>query len=203
MPNFTIQFDAPLKSAKAAGAVRADHTDAANQSTIAPDDVAAEPVAELPVQPTVAVTPESGTAIEAAIKGVLAELSSQRNHLEATAAKYAVEVVRVFLGSTDELIEQRLQQNILRVLDRPETATAQLFVHSQCRESIQSWILENSEIQTLEVAIEVLVDDDLEAGDCRIDFGQSGRLAAMEQQLALVESKLQQAIRDEQSGDCP
>lgn len=200
MSKFAIQFDSPLTSADAAARnVRVAVTSKLVGARVQKDEPKpaeseAEPDSNTP-------DPEHLAAIDIAIKQAQAELSSQNQLLQSTAAKFALEIAKVVLGSTDELIEQRLQQNVLRVMQRPDATTAKLYVHSTYRESIQQWLTDSSKAQLPEVDIEILVDDDLIPGDCRVDFGQSGRLASLEEQLKLVESRLHQSIRESQAGE--
>ena len=141
------------------------------------------------------------TRVEAALTDVLAELSSQRTAFQAAAANYALEIVHVLLGSTSEIIEQRLQENVARVLHDPDAFTvANLYVHSTCRDSIEQWIQKSELTDRLEGKLKILVDEKLSPGDCRVDFGQSGRLASLDEQLKLVAARLKQSIRDDQNG---
>jgi flagellar biosynthesis/type III secretory pathway protein FliH len=104
----------------------------------------------------------------------------------------------VFLNSTDEIIEQRLRENVTRVLDQPDAySEATLFVHSDCHDAIQQWLLDSGSFESIECEVKVTVDDQLSPGDCRVNFGNSGRLASFEEQLKLVSARLKQTVRDQ------
>ncbi len=196
MSTFTIEFDSLLIAAGTA-----DEIDRVRMPIEIVTEPLSAPTTSAPAQPVPDFTLTT-TAIETALKNVFAELSSQHAALQTTAGNYAVEIVRVLLGSTEDIIEQRLRQNVARVLDHPdECSVAKLFVHSTNRDAIENWLLKSESFKSLDATIEVQADNELKPGDCRVDFGQSGRLAALDEQLKLVESRLKQMIRDDQAGD--
>ena len=198
MARFEIQFSTPMTSAKIAGVN--DYVNVVSQSVSTPEKVPTQAEASPQAEPTVASTSQTIDSIRSALEKAVTESSDQHALLQSLAARYAVEVARVFLGSMDELIEQRLQQNVLHVLQHPDAIIVKLFVHPSCRESIKEWLDENGDLRIPNLGIEVMADDGLAPGDCRVDFGRSGRLASLEEQLKLVESRLRDSIRENQQG---
>ncbi len=196
MQGFNVRFDSPLISAAMAGA----ESIVSEAPKVAPAPTNIAKPAPKPSPPPVDLAMQTLDAIKNELRKTTAELSSQHAALQSTAASYAIEIVRVFLGSTSDAVEQRLQQNVIRVLQHPDAVIVKLHVHSSCHESIKRWLNEESDLLIPDLAIEVLEDDSLSPGDCRVDFGQSGRLASLEDQLKLVESKLRDSIRADQIG---
>lgn len=194
MSNFSVQFDAPINAVQIAGEMYPELL-TSETADVEIDDP------ESQIIETNSDIAETTKRIEAALKDVLMELLSQRTAFQAAAADYALEIVHVFLRSTDEITQQRLRENVARVLDSPDTCSvANLYVHPSCRESIEQWIAESELSDRFEGQLMVLVDEQLSPGDCRVDFGQSGRLAALDEQMKLVATRLKQTIRDDQNG---
>ncbi|QEG23370.1 hypothetical protein [Mariniblastus fucicola] len=188
MTNFSVQFTAPVQSVQVVGkgcrVGKPVETAQAIEEAVRKEP---EPVA---------VTTISTEAVESALGEVVNQLKAQQSELHEFAARYAVEILRVFLISSDEVIEQRLRDNVLRMLDQPgPLEVLKVSVHSSCHSSMQKWILESDIPTRFNCTPEVLVDDQLSPGDCSVDVGQNLRLASLEQQLQLVESRLMQTVR--------
>ena len=111
--------------------------------------------------------------------------------MRSLAIDYAIQAVTIILSSDDELVEERLRKNLLRIFESAdEFEAAKVYVHPQQMDCV-SGLLNTTE------GIDFLIDTSLEPGDCRVDFGASGRIANLENQLTLIKNRLEQAIRNQ------
>ena len=179
MPNFTVQFDAPVVATKVEGNRYAVGT---------------------PVETTIADADESSggaavsailTSIQQKLHEVHSEIKNQNQTMRSLAIDYAIQAVTIILSSDDELVEERLRKNLLRIFESAdEFEAAKVYVHPQQMKCV-SGLLNTTE------GIDFLTDTSLEPGDCRVDFGASGRIANLENQLTLIKNRLEQAIRNQ------
>jgi flagellar biosynthesis/type III secretory pathway protein FliH len=179
MPNFTVQFDAPVVATKVEGNLYAVGT---------------------PIERTIADAGESSggaavsailTSIQQELHEVHSEIKNQNQTMRSLAIDYAIQAVTIILSSDDELVEERLRKNLLRIFESAdEFEAAKVYVHPQQMDCV-SGLLNTTE------GIDFLIDTSLEPGDCRVDFGASGRIANLENQLTLIKNRLEQAIRNQ------
>lgn len=177
MPNFVINLDSPLKTVIPKG------------SPI-PPDVNVESRTVETTRSYGAGLVATAKAIEESVLRIRTTIESQQNQIETFALAFATEFVRTVLGTVDELIQQRLERAVsLALEDVDSELPPKVFVHPSCLQHIQAWLSSNTEFE-----IEVLPDEALIAGDCRVEFGNEGLLASLDSQLELIQTKLLRSI---------
>lgn len=98
----------------------------------------------------------------------------------------AVDIAHAVLNGEMDLVEQRVKQYVSAALDasRPDVAKT-VYVHPSCLPAIHAWA-DDSQVTN----IDFRQDPALQPGDCRIETGDVGILAAFQDQLGAIAAKL-------------
>lgn len=115
------------------------------------------------------------------------KIQEQQDYLMTSVTQIAVQIAQTVLQSDQELVTQRLSQNIETALSAaPVSGEIELFIHPDCIEPIRSIPSVN------EMAIQLKADDSIAKGDCRLEFGEAGLLACLQNQIEWVATNLGQ-----------
>lgn len=208
MTEFSIHFAAPLVAVSIDSSLSFQleesniEVEPSQKEPVQTEQLAApEPEAELSVAPNSSA--EIIAEIEKAVATICQKIEQQEQQLLAQASTLAIEVARVILDSSPEIIEARLTANLNRILfDEPLSIGTKVFSHSDCLPAMRTYFSAESSYSIND--LEFAADDELPPGDCRIEFGESGRRANLKNQLEVIKHKLAgiSLIADQGSSAC-
>jgi hypothetical protein len=104
----------------------------------------------------------------------------QNAQVKSVAAAYAMEMIRAIFQQDEPTILERIERYIeLSLADNRFNTSPTVYVHPLVLEHVSEYFTG---------------DKDLPRTDCRVEFEDNGLIASLEQQLNLMETKLNQAI---------
>ncbi len=98
-------------------------------------------------------------------------------------------MIEKLVGSSDELQAKRLSLVLLEALSRPEPAIG-VYVHPTNLAATKTQLQSNNELRELQL----LADESLTPGECRVDFDTHSLVSSLEQQLDEIEARLLELI---------
>ena len=104
---------------------------------------------------------------------------------------HAIDVARSVLNGDSALIEKRVAEFVQAAIGELRPAPPrQVFVHSTCAETIKRWVEEQES-----PPIEIISDDSVAPGDCRVESGAAGVAATLEAFFDAAHEKLAGSMR--------
>lgn len=161
-------------------------------------------VFERPLRAAAIVRPDDPAVIERAERQAaittLSALRTQIQTAETTVQRWmqelheqsvslAIEIAKTVLQSDDQLIEQRIEQFAkLSTESLPRTEISSITVHPSCEKHIRAWIAQ-SDLRDVDVRSRASVP----AGDCLVESGDTGVMAALD---SCFDTVLDQLVRE-------
>jgi flagellar biosynthesis/type III secretory pathway protein FliH len=114
----------------------------------------------------------------------------QNAQVKSVAAAYAMEMIRAIFQQDEPTILERIERYIeLSLADNRFNTSPTVYVHPLVLEHVSEYF---TGVENFDGQLEA--DKDLPRTDCRVEFEDNGLIASLEQQLNLMETKLNQAI---------
>ena len=185
MINHCVQFDHPLSNAELVSSVNAPPKSRDQQATIQPsgstpiDSSSSEAIEELLAD------------ISLGIEKLHSRHSDVVRELQAFSVRLAVRVVEKLVGSAESIQTQRLELLLSEAINRTEPALC-IYLSSEDVPKLECWLANNSHPN-----LQVLPDDEVEAGECRVDFAAYELTSNVAKHVEEMEHRLLEVISDD------
>ncbi|NNE01509.1 MAG: hypothetical protein HKN47_29710 [Pirellulaceae bacterium] len=126
-------------------------------------------------------------AIATSIHALRSDVDQQLSQIQQSTTAIAIEICRAVLSDgAEELVAKRIEHYLQLALEqmRPD-APKQVSVHPDCADRIASWIADS-----VDPNIIISTDASIAAGDCRIESGQTGISASLNDFLDSITQQL-------------
>lgn len=129
------------------------------------------------------------SALQTQVQTVETTVQRWMQELHEQSVSLAIEIAKTVLQSDNELIEQRVEQFAnLSTQSIPRTEISSITVHPSCEKHIREWIAQSG-LQDIDVRSRPSVP----AGDCLVESGDTGVMAALD---SCFETVLEQLVRE-------
>lgn len=189
MKNYTLQFDRPLVAVQLVspatvegGLLTGDPVGTSIRPGDDPSDADLEKIEELLTQ------------ISSDVKQLQGQHTENLQRLKTMSVELAIMMVRKIVGSSADIQTQRMVQLLGEALNRTEPAVG-IHLHPQDLTKLEFITAKNAslDLQTLNV----VADESIEAGECRIDYATYELTSSLAQQIEEIEQRLMEVVNEQ------
>jgi flagellar biosynthesis/type III secretory pathway protein FliH len=189
MINLTLQFDRPLFAVQLVSPTSAGGgllTGEPVGTSIRPDDDRSD--ADLDE------IEELLTQISSDVKQLQGRHTENLQRLKTMSVELAIMMVRKIVGSSEDIQTQRMEQLLVEALNRTEPAVG-IHLHPQDLTRLEFITAKNASLGLR--TLNVVADESIEAGECRIDYATYELTSSLAQQIEEFEHRLMEVVNEQ------